>query len=356
MAAGETEVTAVVLNYNGLQFFDSCLTSLLTQTHKSMKVLLVDNGSTDASVAHVRAAYPEVKILETGSNLGYALGNNLGALNTDSPLVIFVNNDAELEPTAVQRLRDAIASKPEIVACQPKILNRESRHVFDYAGGSGGFIDFFGYPFCRGRIFQELEVDSGQYNDTTQVFWASGAALMVKRGPFLDVGGFDDGFFLQMEEIDFCWRARLMGWEVWVVPDAIACHSGGGTLRQFSPRKTLYNVRNNLVMLVKNLSLSRLTFVLPSRFALDALALLHFAMQGEWGQVRSFAMGYVGLLSMLRRALQSRHGIQARRHIAEREILSLTYPGSIALSYFLGRVRTFGDLKWNGAKNTAKVL
>jgi len=340
------DVTAIVLNYNGLRFLDRCLESLQRQTLRSLRILVVDNGSTDGSVAHVRSKYPDIDLIETGMNLGYAGGNNRGASHAASRYLFFLNMDAMPEPDAIERLSDHLRSNDRVAVCQPKIRNLVHPERFDYAGGSGGYIDFLGYPFCRGRIGEVLEEDVGQYDDTREIFWASGAALMVRRDAFLELGGFDDRFFLYSDEIDLCWRVWLYGWKVEVVPRAVVYHYGGGALEQGSPLRVYFHLRNSLAMFLKNLRPFPLASLLPARIGLDAALGTFFAVKGRWSHSAAVGRAYVDLLPMLPRLVRQRREIQGRRRRTDREIIGRMYPGSIALSHVLRRVRTFDELGW----------
>ncbi|TLZ65285.1 MAG: glycosyltransferase family 2 protein [Methanobacteriota archaeon] len=346
MSASSSEVTVVVLNYNGLRFLDQCLRALQRQTVKDLRILVVDNGSTDGSVAHVQAHYPDIEVVETGRNLGYSGGNNVGAIRAISRFLFFLNNDAVPDADAIQRLADHLRANERVAACQPKIRSLAHPDRFDYAGGSGGYIDIFGYPFCRGRIGEVLEPDRGQYDDGREVFWASGAALMVRREAFAEIGGFDDSFFLYADEIDLCWRAWLYGWRVEVLPAAVVYHVGGGTLHQGSPLRIYYHLRNSLGMFVKNLRPFPLFALIPVRVFLDLALAAFFAARRQWSHASAVGRAYVDLVPMLPNLVRHRRAIQRGRRLTDREMFARMYPKSIALCHVLRRVQTFVELGW----------
>jgi GT2 family glycosyltransferase len=239
-------------------------------------VFVADNASTDDSVDFVKSNFPSVKIIINASNGGYAKGYNDALKQIDAEYFVLINSDIEVTEDWLSPIIDLMDSDKKIAACQPKILDYNNRSKFEYAGASGGFIDNLGYPFCRGRIFDDIEQDKGQYNDAIEVFWATGACLFVRAAHFNEVGGLDEDFFAHQEEIDLCWRFKNKGYKVMVQPKSVVYHVGGGTLNAGSPFKTHLNFRNNLFMLFKNLPTSSLFITIPIRLVLDGVAALTF--------------------------------------------------------------------------------
>lgn len=265
-------VAIVILNWNGKHYLEKFLPSVLSSTWSNKQVILADNGSTDDSVAFVRSAFPEVRIIENGTNAGFASGYNLAMVSVDADYAVLLNSDVEVEPGWIGPLVECMESSPSVGACQPKLLDWNRRHYFEYAGGAGGWLDSFGYPFCRGRIFDICEEDTGQYDEKTPIFWASGAALCIRPVLFRKLGGFDPFFFAHQEEIDLCWRLQLAGYTVMACPASIVYHVGGGTLPKGNQRKVFLNFRNNLIMLTKNLPWQEKIWKLPLRIMLDAVS------------------------------------------------------------------------------------
>ncbi|CDG49792.1 glycosyltransferase family 2 protein [Cardinium endosymbiont of Bemisia tabaci] len=243
-------VAIVVLNYNGLSLLKAYLPTLLLYNH-GHKIIVVDNGSTDGSVDYLRNHFPTVTCMVHGGNYGVAKGYNLALKQIKATYYVLLNNDLLVTANWLTEMLTLMEHDPAIGFCQPKILSLQRPDQFDYAGGAGGFIDVYGYPFCRGRIFNHIEKDSGQYDDTRAIFWASGACLLVRAKAFHTLGGFDELFFAHFEEIDLCWRAHIAGWKVYCCGSSTVYHLGGATLAYQSPRKTYFNFRNRLLILDK---------------------------------------------------------------------------------------------------------
>lgn len=245
-------------------------------------VMVADNASTDSSVAMLREEFPSVRLILLDRNYGYAGGYNRALAQVDAEYAVLLNSDVEVSPGWLLPLIAFMDSRPETAACQPKIRSWHERERFEHAGACGGYIDKYGYPFCRGRVLDETETDRGQYDSPAPVFWASGAALFIRPAAYRDAGGLDERFFAHMEEIDLCWRLRARGFAIACVPQSIVYHVGGGTLKKETPRKTLLNFRNNLLMLYKNLPPENLRRVLRTRRFLDYLAALSFLLKGRF--------------------------------------------------------------------------
>ena len=271
------KVAVIILNWNGEKLLREFLPSVIATTDSTIAdVIVADNGSTDSSVDLLRNEFPQVKVLEFSENYGFAEGYNRAIKETNYPYTILLNSDVATTDGWVIPLYEQMEANPNIGACQPKIRAYTNKSHFEYAGAAGGFIDCNGYPYCRGRIFDSVEEDKGQYDDIIPIFWATGAALMVRSELYLKVGGLDKDFFAHMEEIDLCWRILLTGSDIVAVPQSTVFHLGGGSLPASNPRKTYLNFRNNLLMLHKNLPDSTRGKKLFVRRLLDTIAWAKF--------------------------------------------------------------------------------
>ena len=275
METQKIKTAVVVLNWNGKEWLEKFLPNLVNHSQVAT-VFVADNASTDDSVDYVKINFPTVKIIVNASNGGYAKGYNDVLKQIDAEYFVLINSDIEVTAGWLSPIISLMDSDKQIASCQPKILNYNSKTKFEYAGASGGFIDNLGYPFCRGRIFDDLEQDKGQYNDAVEVFWATGACFFVRSNHFWELGGLDEDFFAHQEEIDLCWRLKNKGYKIMVQPKSVVYHVGGGTLNTGSPFKTHLNFRNNLFMLFKNLPISSLFTTIPMRLVLDGVAALTF--------------------------------------------------------------------------------
>ncbi len=280
------KVAVVILNYNGAQFLEQFLPSVVKYSQKA-EVIVADNASTDQSIQFLRENYPRIRLIVFGKNLGYTGGYNQAISQLDHQYCILLNSDVEVTTNWIEPIITYMDNNPDTVACQPKILDFNNKDRFEYAGASGGFIDYMGYPYCRGRIFDRLESDHGQYNKTTEIAWATGACMFVRTSEFKTAGGFDIDFFAHMEEIDLCWRFRLMGKSIYCIPESKIYHIGGGTFNKPNPRKTYLNFRNNLSLLFKNETKINLCWKLPFKFCLDWAAVLKFGLDDSWTHGRA---------------------------------------------------------------------
>lgn len=266
-------IAVIILNWNGAKLLREFLPSVVANTDPALaRVIVADNGSDDNSLEVLKSEFPEVEVMAFDKNYGFAEGYNRAIRLVDSEFVVLLNSDVAPSPGWIAPLSEYIISHPAVAACQPKILSYTDQAKFEYAGAAGGFLDRHGYPYCRGRIFATCEEDHGQYDTPMPIFWATGAALMVRRQVYLDAGGLDADFFAHMEEIDLCWRIRLMGWEIAAVPASVVYHLGGGSLPASNPRKTYLNFRNNLLMMHKNLPDATRGCKLFTRRLLDTVA------------------------------------------------------------------------------------
>lgn len=281
-------VAVVILNWNGAEMLRKFLPSVLTYSQgEGVKVYVADNASTDDSCAVVEKEFPEACLMRLDQNYGYAGGYNKALKQIDAEYVVLLNNDVEVGKGWLEPMVKYMDEHPQVAACQPKILSWRVKTNFEYAGAAGGFIDRYGYPFCRGRVLDEIEEDRGQYDYNIPIFWATGAALFVRRNVYWEVEGLDERFFAHMEEIDFCWRLRSRGYRIVCLPLCEVYHVGGATLKTSDPKKTYLNFRNNLLMLYKNLPAKELKRVMRVRLILDYLAAGFFALRGKVGEARA---------------------------------------------------------------------
>lgn len=334
-------ISVVVLNWNGVDLLKRFVPSLVNNTTCSdVEIVVADNGSTDGSVEFIKEHYPEIKVLELGKNWGFAEGYNRAIAMLDSKYVLLLNSDVDVTPNWLQPLREAMDNNPRLGAVQPKLMSLCEPDKFEYAGACGGYIDKFGYPFCRGRILGNLEVDNGQYDTVQPVFWCTGAAIMVQRELYCKAGGLDPLFFAHMEEIDLCWRIARLGYELAAIPDSVVYHLGGGTLPMNHPKKLKLNYRNNLLMLYKNLSGARFCRVMSVRFFMDVASLIIFLLKFEFGNVASVYNAYAEFFKMKCNY----------KHADKDEECGLVYPGSIVWESYINRVSTFKNLKYKLCK------
>lgn len=266
-------IAVIILNWNGAKLLREFLPAVVANTDpKQARVIVADNGSTDDSLDVLKAEFPDVEVLAFDKNYGFAEGYNRAIAQVDSEIVVLLNSDVAPAPGWVVPLAEYMAEHTDVAACQPKLLSYTDKGKFEYAGACGGFLDRHGYPYCRGRIFATCEDDCGQYDEPMPIFWATGAALMVRREVYIEAGGLDADFFAHMEEIDLCWRIHLMGWGIAAVPASVVYHLGGGSLPASNPRKTYLNFRNNLLMMHKNLPDATRSRRLFTRRLLDTVA------------------------------------------------------------------------------------
>ncbi|MBP1637274.1 MAG: glycosyl transferase family 2 [Bacteroidetes bacterium] len=282
-------VSVVILNWNGEKYLSEFLPVLQNNLDNvpDAEIIVADNGSTDGSLKLLAERFPSVKVNAFDKNYGFAEGYNKALKNIESDYYVLLNSDVEVSKGWLSVLYEYMEKNPEVAACQPKILSYNRRNYFEYAGAAGGFIDKFGYPYCRGRIFGEVEEDLGQYDDIKDVFWASGACMFIRSVDYWEAGGLDADFFAHMEEIDLCWRLKSRGKRIVCIPQSVVYHIGGGTLSAENPRKTYLNFRNNLLMLYKNLPGKSLKRVFDIRFYLDNLAALHLLLQGKYQNAKA---------------------------------------------------------------------
>ena len=275
METQKIDIAVVVLSWNGIEWIKTFLPTIIDKSSNA-NIYVADNASTDGTVEYIKENFTNINVIQNYSNDGYAKGYNDALKNLNEKYFVLINSDIEVTDNWLNPIIDLMEDNIDIAACQPKILDYNNRNKFEYAGASGGYIDTLGYPYCRGRIFSDIEEDSNQYDDIKEVFWASGACLFVRSELFKEVNGFDNDFFAHQEEIDLCWRLKNSGYKVMVNPQSVVYHVGGGTLNSTSPFKTYLNFRNNLFMLYKNLPFLKLLITLLFRLPLDGIAAITF--------------------------------------------------------------------------------
>lgn len=282
------KLSIVILNWNGAEMLRQFLPSVVAHSNgEGIEVCVADNASTDNSLEVMRQEFPDVRLILLDKNYGFAEGYNRALAEIDAEYCLLLNSDVEVTDGWLAPMLDYMDVHPEVAACQPKIRSWHRREEFEHAGACGGFMDKYGYPFCRGRMMSTVEVDERQYDTTVPIFWATGAALLVRTADYREAGGLDSRFFAHMEEIDLCWRLRSRGRGIVCIPQSVVYHVGGATLNKENPRKTYLNFRNNLLMLYKNLPEEELSSVMRIRWCLDMVAALQYLLKGEWGNVRA---------------------------------------------------------------------
>ncbi len=266
------KLAIVILNWNGTAMLERYMPSVLKYSREEAAIYIADNASSDNSVNLIKQRFPECKLIVLDKNYGFAEGYNKALKQIEAEYYLLLNSDIEVTEGWLTPLLSFMDNHPEAAACQPKLLSVADRGAFEYAGASGGYLDKYGYPFCRGRIFDTVEQDKGQYDEPAEILWATGAALLIRAADYHNAGGLDGRFFAHNEEIDLCWRLRIMGRKIFCIPDSFIYHVGGGTLPKANPMKTFLNFRNNLTMLYKCLPEDELRQVMRVRFFLDYLA------------------------------------------------------------------------------------
>ncbi|MGA0556334.1 glycosyltransferase family 2 protein [Larkinella sp. VNQ87] len=338
------QIAIVILNYNGRSFLERFLPSVLLHAD-GCPVYVADNHSTDDSVALLREKFPAVRLIQLSINFGYAGGYNAALKEVDARYYLLLNSDVEVSEGWLRPLRELMERNERIAACQPKIRSHAHPHLFEYAGAAGGYIDYLGYPFCRGRLFDTVEEDRQQYDDAREIFWATGACMLVQAEVFHRLDGFDPRFFAHMEEIDWCWRAKNAGYQIWYCPDSTVYHVGGGTLHKSNPRKTFLNYRNSLAMLYKNLPTGHVFLNILIRLVLDGLSGVRLLASGQWRDTLAILQAhfaFYGWMPFLRRQRNALAELRNNR-ITHPQI----YPHSIIWQYFGKNRKTYRELRNN---------
>jgi len=341
------KVAVVILNWNGRALLEQFLPSVLQTTYENADIYVADNASTDDSVAFVRAQYPTVQLIEMQENWGFAEGYNVALKQVEADYYVLLNSDVEVTPNWIEPIIAEMEQDDGIGAAQPKILAQRQKTHFEYAGAAGGFIDVLGYSFCRGRIFEEIEEDTGQYDTPLPICWASGCSLFIRAKLYHDLGGLDKDFFAHFEEIDLCWRTWRAGYQVMVFPASTIYHVGGATLSAANPQKTYLNFRNNLVFLLKNKSLPSFFLLYVVRGILDDMAAVRFLVGGQgkyaWAVVKAHLHFWRNLPLWLKNRKASNKLIDSVRR-KDSEVQPPIYGGSVVWGHYVGGKKGYGDL------------
>ncbi len=344
MIKANPEVTVVIPHWNGKEILRRCLESLQKTQFDSFSVLVVNNGSSDDSMDMVSSNFQDVQTVHSGKNLGFAGGCNLGIRNSSSPYIALLNNDAEVKPDWLGPLVRVMEEDYSVAAVQPKILSIKNPNQFDYCGGAGGEIDLFGYPYAWGRLFDTIEEDENQYDARRAVFWASGAACLLRRSALNHVGLLDEMFFAHMEEIDLNWRMQIAGYNVMVEPKSVVYHQTGATLNSESMFKMVLNHRNNLIMQLKNHSLETLFWIFPLRLLLEGVTLITALFMGQFKRMAAVIIASFSIWVRFPGIIRNRKRVQALWRIQETSIQRRMYRGSLVFSYFVRGIRKASDL------------
>ncbi|NPD46534.1 MULTISPECIES: glycosyltransferase family 2 protein [unclassified Lentimicrobium] len=332
------KVAVVILNWNGKSFLQKFLPSVLKNIPYYAELFVADNHSSDDSVEFLKENYPQVHLVINSENGGYAKGYNEGLKQIDAQYYVLLNSDIEVGPNWIEPIVQLMDGDAQIAACQPKILSFHQKQEFEYAGAGGGYIDKYGYPFCRGRIFQEIEEDHQQFDDSIEVFWASGACMFVRAEHYHELGGLDDDFFAHMEEIDFCWRAKNAGYKIFYEGKSVVYHVGGGTLHKSNPKKTYLNFRNNFYLLYKNLEGKRLIPVFFWRLVLDGVAGIKFFIDGDYKDTYAILKAHLKFYCSLPSLYQKRRDLNQNR-------VSMMYQRNIVYEHFVKKIKKFNSLQ-----------
>lgn len=333
------KVAIVILNWNGAAMMRRFLPSVIEHSAAVADIIVADNASADESVQLLERDFPSVRTIVLDKNYGFAGGYNRALEQVDNEYYMLLNSDVQVTEGWMDRLLAFMDSHPEVAACQPKLRAEHHRDMFEYAGASGGFVDRYGYPFCRGRVFDTVERDEGQYDDECEIMWATGAALMIRRSDYWRAGGLDARFFAHNEEIDLCWRLCNMGRKIYCVPQSVVYHVGGGTLPKSNPMKTYLNFRNNLTMLYKNLPDGDLHHVMRVRFWLDYVAAFKsLLLDRKWGEFMAVVKGRRAFKAWRKDFDNDRLAIQASR-VQKEDVMRKPY--SILWKYYVKGMHTY---------------
>jgi len=329
----DKELAVAILNWNGYDHLKTYLPSVVAHSDQA-NIYVIDNASTDDSVDLIKKDFPTVKLIINQENGGYAKGYNDGLKSIKEKYLVLLNSDVEVTSNWISPVLDLMNSDESICIAQPKLLAHTQKDEFEYAGAAGGFIDYLGYPFCQGRIFQQMEKDEGQYSENKEIFWASGACMFIKNQTFQDLGGFDERYFAHMEEIDLCWRAKNIGYKVYYCATSTVYHLGGGTMNSGNPRKTFLNFRNSLITLKKNDRSGYTTLKLFIRMSLDALAFVKLIMDNGWSHALSIPKAHIAFYKS-----------RTSKSKMNDPNLTAIYNGSIVWEHFFRKRKKFSQLK-----------
>jgi GT2 family glycosyltransferase len=321
----DKKIAVVILNWNGAKLLEQFLPSIVSFSNEA-NIYVADNASTDTSIEVIKSQFPSVKIIQNEGNYGFAKGYNTALQNVEEDYYALVNSDIEVTPNWLDPILSIFENENETGIIQPKILDFKAKEKFEYAGAAGGFIDKYGYPFCRGRIFETIENDNHQYDDEREIFWASGACFFIRKEIYRKLNGFDDDFFAHQEEIDLCWRAFNLGFKAKYTYKSVVFHVGGATLNASNPRKTFLNFRNSLLMLLKNLPKNKLFSIIFMRLCLDGLAGIQFILKGKFSHCFAIINAHFSFYWLISKTLKKRNVMQNENYY---------YTKSIVYSYFI---------------------
>lgn len=347
MIVCQQDTAVVILSYNGKKWHEQFLPLIVSESHTGYDVIVVDNASTDDTYEYLKQQYPSVKTLQISINRGFSNGYAEALKQIQAKYYILLSADFEVTQGWYPPLLRAMQHYPGLAACQPKIRYWRDREYFEYAGAGGGFMDNFGYLFCRGRIFNTLEKDNGQYNDDIEVFWASGGCLMVRADLYHKAGGLDNDLYAHMEEVDLCWRLKNMGYKIGYIGQSVVYHVGGSVISYGSPQKLYYNFRNSLILLTKNERASKLLWLFPLRLVLDGIAGLQMLAGGKFKETYTIIKAHFHFYGSLGKWLNRRK--EAKKLITHRNKSGI-YGKSIVWQYFALRKHTFSKLNWTPDK------
>ncbi|MBS1661302.1 MAG: glycosyltransferase family 2 protein [Bacteroidetes bacterium] len=339
-----TPTTAIViLNWNGRKYLEKFLPFVMASTFPGVEVIVADNNSTDDSVAFLTEHYPSIRVIRLSRNWGFAAGYNEALKLVDADYYVLLNSDVEVTPGWIEPMLSLLEGDATIGACQPKIRMYADQELFEYAGAAGGWLDYLGYPFAKGRIFDVCEKDNGQFDVAEPIFWATGAALFIRARLYHELGGLDGYFFAHQEEIDLCWRMQLAGYRVYSCPASVVFHVGGGTLPKGNERKVFLNFRNNLIMMAKNLPLGQLLWKIPFRFLLDSISAWKSLVAGEAVYFWAILEAHLAFLKWV--VFKRKESVFPK---SRKGVLLGWYSGSVVWQYFVKGRKTFGEIVKGG--------
>lgn len=327
----------VILNWNGKQLLEQFLPSIVNYSSETAEVYLADNASTDHSIAFVKEFFPSVKIIENATNGGYAKGYNDALQNIDADIYCLINSDVEVTKNWIEPVIEVFKEDENTAIVQPKLLDFKDKTKFEYAGAAGGFVDLYGYPYCRGRVFLELEKDNGQFNDVSEIFWASGACFFIRSKVYHKLNGFDEDYFAHQEEVDLCWRTQNAGYKVKYVGASTVYHVGGATLQESNPQKTYLNFRNSLLNVIKNVPKQWFLFVVFSRLILDGIAGIKFLVELRPIHTLAIIKAHFSVYKNFNRFLKKRKTLKKN--------YTYNLHTSVVWQYFILRRKKFNQLK-----------
>lgn len=330
----------MILNWNGKHYLQQFLPSVTKTTYPNLRIIVADNASTDDSVPYLQTIFPDVELLLLPQNFGFAKGYNEALKQVEADYFVLLNSDVEVLPGWIEPMIQFLEEDTTRGACQPKILAFKNKAFFEYAGAGGGWLDAYGYPFARGRIFDVCESDEGQYNTTENVFWATGAAMVIRSKVYRELNGFDEYFFAHQEEIDLCWRMQLAGYRVYACPQAVVYHVGGGTLPRGNSKKTYLNFRNNQIMLAKNLTWGEKWWKIPYRLMLDQVSAVKGLLSGDGGYFLSIIEAHFAFLYWIVFG-NKRWRPKSRKKLNQ---LSGVFAGNLVWEHFVLKKKTFEEI------------